>query len=49
MPGGLEKIVEDGFTLIGSGEVADREMAEARREKWMAKISAEKQVYRIVG
>lgn len=48
MPGGLHKIVEDGFALIGSGKVADREKAEVRQEKWMAKISAEKLVYRII-
>jgi hypothetical protein len=47
MPGGLGKIVEDGFALIGSGKVADREKARARGEEWMRKISAEKLVYRI--
>jgi len=48
MPGGLAKIVDDGFTLIGSGKVADREQGHARQEKWMGKISAEKLVYRVV-
>jgi hypothetical protein len=46
MPGGLDKIVEDGFTLIGSGKVADRK-GDIREEPWMKKISAEKLVYRI--
>jgi NADPH:quinone reductase-like Zn-dependent oxidoreductase len=48
MPGGLEKIVDDGFVLMGSGKVADRDRGNARQEKWMAKISAEKLVYRVV-
>ena len=47
MPGGLGKIVSDGFALIGSGKVADREKAKVRAEEWMRKISAEKLVYRI--
>lgn len=46
MPGGLDKIVEDGFALIGSGKVADRKGG-GRNEEWMKKISAEKLVYRI--
>lgn len=47
MPGGLEKIVQDGFSLIGSGKVADREKSGVRKEEWMRKISAEKLVYRV--
>jgi hypothetical protein len=47
MPGGLTNIVQDGFTLIGSGKVADRQKGEARNEEWMRKISAEKLVYRV--
>jgi len=48
MPGGLAKIVPDGFMLIGSGKVADREKKETRNEEWMRKISAEKLVYRVM-
>lgn len=48
MPGGLGSIVTDGFALIGSGKVADREKHEARKEEHMRKISAEKLIYRIV-
>ncbi|KAF7983314.1 hypothetical protein HWV62_22998 [Athelia sp. TMB] len=47
MPGGLERIVGDGFALIGSGKVADREKHQVRSEAHMQKISAEKLVYRI--
>ena len=47
MPGGLTNIVQDGFTLIGSGKVADRQKEEARNEEWMRKISAEKLVYHV--
>jgi len=47
MPGGLAKIVQDGFSLIGSGKVADREKSGVRKEEWMRKISAEKLVYRV--
>lgn len=47
MPGGLERIVPDGFALIGSGKVADRETHEARQEEHMRKISAEKLIYQI--
>ncbi|KZP34151.1 GroES-like protein [Athelia psychrophila] len=47
MPGGLRAIVGDGFALIGSGKVADREKQAARSEEHMKKISAEKLVYRI--
>jgi hypothetical protein len=45
MPGGLAKVVEDGFTLLGSGSMGDR--AHGRKEDWMKPISAEKMVYRI--
>lgn len=47
MPRGLGSIVGDGFALIGSGKVADREKHEVREEAHMKKISAEKLVYRI--
>jgi NADPH:quinone reductase-like Zn-dependent oxidoreductase len=45
MPGGLDRIVEDGFTLLGSGRVAERQSI--RREQWMRPISAEKLIYKI--
>ena len=45
MPGGLDKIVEDGFQLLGSGSMGDRK--EDRFEAWMRPVSAEKLVYRI--
>jgi NADPH:quinone reductase-like Zn-dependent oxidoreductase len=47
MPGGLEKIVEDGFELLGSGAVSSRE--HSRTEPWMKPVSAEKLVYKIGG
>jgi NADPH:quinone reductase-like Zn-dependent oxidoreductase len=45
MPGGLAKVVDDGFTLLGSGSMGDR--ANEREEVWMKPISAEKMVYKI--
>jgi hypothetical protein len=45
MPGGLAKVVEDGFTLLGSGSMGDR--VNEREEVWMKPISAEKMVYKI--
>jgi NADPH:quinone reductase-like Zn-dependent oxidoreductase len=45
MPGGLAKVVEDGFVLLGSGSMGDR--AHGRKEEWMKPISGEKMVYRI--
>lgn len=46
MPGGLENIVDDGFRLLGSGAMGDRD---AKSEKaWMKPLSAEKMVYKIV-
>jgi len=47
MPGGLEKVVRDGFTLLGAGSMDDREGS--RTEKWMRPVSMEKLVYKIVG
>ncbi|MCJ1369157.1 hypothetical protein MMC20_000366 [Loxospora ochrophaea] len=45
MPGGLESIVDDGFTLLGSGTMRDRD---TKSEKsWLKPLSAEKMVYRI--
>jgi NADPH:quinone reductase-like Zn-dependent oxidoreductase len=45
MPGGLEKVVEDGFALLGSGKVGDRQVE--RTEDWMRSVSAEKLVYKV--
>jgi hypothetical protein len=46
MPGGLEKVVPDGFALLGSGSVSERAKL-ARDEEYMRPISAEKLVYTI--
>jgi NADPH:quinone reductase-like Zn-dependent oxidoreductase len=45
MPGGLEKVVEDGFQLLGTGSMADRKIN--RTEEWMRPVSAEKLVYEL--
>jgi len=45
MPGGLEKVVEDGFALLGSGTMGDRQIQ--RTEEWMRPVSAEKLVYKV--
>jgi NADPH:quinone reductase-like Zn-dependent oxidoreductase len=45
MPGGLEKVVEDGFALLGAGGMEDRQVK--RTEEWMRPVSAEKLVYRL--
>lgn len=45
MPGGLEKVVEDGFQLLGAGSMDDRHVK--RTEDWMRPVSAEKIVYKI--
>ncbi|TCD61243.1 hypothetical protein EIP91_008710 [Steccherinum ochraceum] len=49
MPGGLERIAPDGFTLLGSQKVIDRPSGATSHgtEPWMKPISAEKLVYRI--
>lgn len=47
MPGGLERIVEDGFVLFGAGKVSERSSTDSRPE-WMRPISAEKMVYNIL-
>ena len=45
MPGGLQSIVDDGLTLLGSGTMRDRD---TKSEKdWMRPLSAEKMVYKI--
>lgn len=43
MPGGLERVVNDGFKLLGTGTMGAREMS--RSEEWMRPVSAEKLVY----
>ncbi|KAF9039195.1 zinc-binding oxidoreductase [Panaeolus papilionaceus] len=49
MPGGLDSIVSDGFSLLGSGKVADREVGrDTTDEPWMKPIAREKLVYKIV-
>jgi NADPH:quinone reductase-like Zn-dependent oxidoreductase len=45
MPGGLDRVVEDGFSLLGTGTMEDR--GRDRKEEWMRPISAEKLVYRV--
>lgn len=45
MPGGLQGIVDDGLTLLGSGTMGDRD---SKSEKeWMRPLSAEKMLYEI--
>jgi NADPH:quinone reductase-like Zn-dependent oxidoreductase len=46
MPGGLEKIVEDGFALLGPGSMEHR--TKDRVDSWMKPISGEKLVYEII-
>lgn len=46
MPGGLERIVPDGFALLGSGSVTSRTTLK-RDEPYMKPISGEKVVYSI--
>jgi NADPH:quinone reductase-like Zn-dependent oxidoreductase len=45
MPGGLERIVPDGFTLLGAGTMEER--STYRTEPWMQPIASEKLVYRL--
>jgi NADPH:quinone reductase-like Zn-dependent oxidoreductase len=45
MPGGLERIVPDGFALLGSGSMHDR--SQEGDKTWMKPVSAEKLVYRM--
>jgi NADPH:quinone reductase-like Zn-dependent oxidoreductase len=45
MPGGLDKVVEDGFALLGAGGMEHRQAD--RTETWMRPISAEKLIYRL--
>ena len=46
MPGGLERVVPDGFALLGSGSVSQRTRL-GRSEDYMRPISGEKLVYKI--
>nr|OQO23794.1 hypothetical protein B0A51_06743 [Rachicladosporium sp. CCFEE 5018] len=46
MPGGLGKVVGDGFMLVGEGDAVKQ--AEGRKEEWMKPISGEKLVYSLV-
>lgn len=46
MPGGLERVVEDGFTLLGTS-VSNRSRERKERQDHMRPISGEKLVYRI--
>lgn len=43
MPGGLEKVVGDGFKLLGAGKMDERQID--RSKEWMRPVSAEKLVY----
>ena len=45
MPGGLSKVVEDGFQLLGRGSMNDRKIE--RKEDWMKPLSAKNLVYLI--
>lgn len=45
MPGGLTRVVQDGFMLLGAGSMEDR--AKDRAEPWMKPLSAEKMVYMV--
>lgn len=45
MPGGLERVVEDGLALLGPGSMGDR--GEGRDEEWMRPVSMEKLVYHV--
>ncbi|KAF4963994.1 hypothetical protein FSARC_8044 [Fusarium sarcochroum] len=46
MPGGLKRVVPDGFALLGAGSVSQRTRL-ARAEEYMRPISAEKLVYKV--
>jgi len=45
MPGGLDRVVNDGFLLLGAGRMEERQVD--RSEEWMRPVSAEKLVYRL--
>ena len=46
MPGGLDRVVADGFSLLGSGKLVERN-AVGGSEPWMRPISGEKLVYHL--
>ncbi|KAK3078217.1 hypothetical protein LTS18_008133 [Coniosporium uncinatum] len=46
MPGGLERVVEDGFAALGTGSMQDRE--QRRGEPWMKPVAAEKLIYNLI-
>jgi NADPH:quinone reductase-like Zn-dependent oxidoreductase len=46
MPGGLERVVEDGFALLGAGGMEDRQAK--RSDDWMRPVSAEKLIYKML-
>ncbi|OCK85451.1 GroES-like protein [Lepidopterella palustris CBS 459.81] len=45
MPGGLERVVSDGFTLLGPGTMGQR--VTDREEDWMKPVSGEKIIYKL--
>ncbi|ORY79745.1 chaperonin 10-like protein [Leucosporidium creatinivorum] len=47
MPGGLDRVLPDGFELLGLTLIGERKDAPKRKEDYMRPISAEKVVYRI--
>ncbi|KAI9709793.1 MAG: hypothetical protein M1820_003196 [Bogoriella megaspora] len=47
MPGGLERIVPDGFTLLGSNLMGDRKSQAGQNEPWMKPLSGDKLVYTV--
>lgn len=47
MPGGLERVVQDGLALMGANKVSERAES-TRQEEWMRPVSAEKLVYSLV-
>jgi len=47
MPGGLERVAEDGFALLGGGLMATRKQLQ-RDEEYMRPISGDKITYTLV-
>jgi hypothetical protein len=47
MPGGLDRVIPDGFQLLGLTLIAERKEEQKRNEDFMRPISAEKLVYRV--
>ncbi|KAJ4296305.1 hypothetical protein N0V90_006350 [Kalmusia sp. IMI 367209] len=45
MPGGLNRVADDGFILLGAGKMEERQVS--RAEQWMRPVSGEKLVYRL--